>query len=127
MVGDTIVITITYADSVWVRPYVDDGNGSFDPETDFYFSPEDPEEGEEEIIIIDGDEDDESPDGDGKWQLTFDSGKAGEEDMLFILQGVKLFFSLSNNDGSDTGLATLDVLPLASVISTGIVAAGSRT
>jgi len=116
-VGDTIVITITYGGPVWVRPYVDNGDGIFNSETDFYFPPGDPKEGDEEIIVIDGDEDDETDDGDGKWQLTFYTGRAGEEDMLFILQGVKIFFSLSNSDGSDEGLATLDVLPPVSTTS----------
>lgn len=116
-VGDTIVINITYGDSVWVRPYVDNGDGIFDPETDFLFAPGDPKEDEEEIIVIDGDDDDETDDGDGIWQLTFYTGEAGEEDMLFILQGVKIFFSLSNSAGTDTGLDTLDVLPLVSETS----------
>ncbi len=116
-VGDTIVITISYADSVWIKPYVDNGDDSFDPETDFYFAPGDPEDDEEEIIIIDGDEDDETPAGDDEWKLTFYTGKAGEEDMLFILQGVKIFFSLSNRPVTDTGLYTLDVLPPVSTTS----------
>ncbi|MCH7938811.1 MAG: hypothetical protein IID13_03580, partial [Candidatus Marinimicrobia bacterium] len=116
-VGDTIAIIITYPDSVWIKPYVDNGDGSFDPETDFYFSPKDPEEGEEEIVIIDGDDEDETPAGDGKWKLTFNTGEPGEEDVIFSLQGVKLFFSLLNSAGTDTGLATLDALPLVSTTS----------
>ncbi len=116
VVGDTIVITITYGDSVWIEPYVDDGDGIFDKETDFYFAPDDPKDGEEGIIIKDGDDDDED-DATGVWQITFDTGKSDEGDILFSLQGVKIFFSLFNNDSTDTGLDTLDVLPLVSTTS----------
>ncbi|UCH62149.1 MAG: T9SS type A sorting domain-containing protein [Fidelibacterota bacterium] len=115
-VGDTIAIIITYSDSVWVRPYVDNGDGSFDSETDFYFAPSDPEEEEEEIVVVDGDEDDEDP-ATGVWKITFDTGRVDEGDIIFSLQGVKVFFSLSNSDGSDTGLDTLDVLPPVSETS----------
>jgi len=109
-VGDTIVMIITYGDSVWLEPYVDNGDGTFDPATDLYFYPGDGEDGDEEIVFIDGDEDDEDPTV-GVWQITFDTGAGDEESGLFMVQGTSLFLSLSNNDGSDTGLAALDVLP----------------
>jgi len=115
-VGDTIIITITYADSVRIKPFIDDGDGNFDPATDFFFAPDDPEEDPEDIIIIDGDEDDEDPAA-GVWKITFNTGRGDEEDMLFILQGVKIYFSLSNMAGTDAGLASLDVLPLVSETS----------
>lgn len=115
-IGDSIAIIITYADSVWIRPYVDNGNGIFDPQTDFYFSPKDPDEDDEEIIVVDGDEEDEDPTT-GVWKITFDTGKAEEGDILFSLQGVKVFFSLSNRGETDTGLDTLDMLPMVSTTS----------
>ncbi|MFB0516914.1 MAG: carboxypeptidase regulatory-like domain-containing protein [Candidatus Neomarinimicrobiota bacterium] len=116
-VGDTIAIVITYADSVWIELYVDDGDGEFDPGLDFYYFPGDPEGGMEEIVIMDGDWEDEDP-APGVWKITFDTGDIEEGAELFGLQGVRLFLYGYSRDMVDTGLATLDVLPPAS--TTGI-------
>ncbi|UCH09820.1 MAG: hypothetical protein JSU61_11485, partial [Fidelibacterota bacterium] len=110
-VGDTISIVINYASPVHIELWVDEGDGLFDPETDLWFSPGG-DEGDDEIIVQDGDEDDEDPTV-GVWQITFDTGEMKEGGELFGIQGARLFLHLYS-DALDTGTVTLDVLPPAS-------------
>jgi hypothetical protein len=111
-IGDTISIVINYAAPVTIELWVDEGDGTFDPETDLWFSPGDGEDGDDEIIVQDGDEDDEDPTV-GVWQITFDTGEMDEGGELFGLQGARLFLQFYS-DAPDTGSVTLDALPPAS-------------
>lgn len=89
-IGDTIILTITSTDTVYMELYVDDGDTLFDEFNDLWFDAED--KGQGYITIIDGDNDDEDPTA-GVWQLTLDTGDLGEGGEFFALQGVRLWFN----------------------------------
>lgn len=75
-------------DMVELEFYVDDGDGTFDPDADLYV--EIYEENDEGGWIVDGGEDDETPAGDGVWQITFDIVMIYEGNFLGV-QGATLF------------------------------------
>ena len=70
--------------------FVDDGDGAFDPASDFFFEEKSDDVIDEGIVIEDGDYDDETPAGDGIWQVTFVTGEGGDDAVMFILQGASL-------------------------------------
>lgn len=105
-IGDTIILTITSTDTVYLELYVDDGDLAFDAATDLWFDANDRDEGV--ITIIDGDFDDEDP-ATGVWELTFDTGDLGEGGEFFALQGVRLWFVFSTASGGYEGEVSLDI------------------
>jgi hypothetical protein len=113
--GDSMTITISGmgSDTVWIELYMDDGDGIFDPALDLWMGMED-----DDIFIYDGDPDDETPAGDGIWQVTFGTGEIGDDgpDPFFAVQGA-LIFIYGYTDSELEGLAQAEVLPPESTTS----------
>ena len=111
-IGDTITLRIYSSDPVSIELWVDEGDGAFDEGTDLWFSVGGDNGGDDEIIIQDGDMDDED-EAAGVWQITFNTGEMMEGGEIFSIQGAKLFLR-AYTDTPDTGHVALDVLPPAS-------------
>jgi len=107
--GDVFVFQIFSPNQVKLEFYVDDGDGIFDLLTDMLIT--DPGMDEEEIIVGDGDEIDETAAGDGVWQVTINTGQM-DGPWWLGLQGMTVFVSALDMTTLGEGLAVANVLPL---------------
>ncbi len=88
--GGAFVFQIFSYDTVLIEFYVDDGDNIFDPDLDFYVDID--EEDMKEIKVWDGIEFDESPPGDGIFQVTINTSNIDEGPGPFLgLQNAVIF------------------------------------
>jgi hypothetical protein len=100
-----ITFRVESANPVQLRFFVDNGDGYFTPGYEFEVMAED------SIIVMDGDEMDMSPAGDGVWEVTLDpeNDEIGEEMMFLIVPGLKFFLYGEDLVTMATGYAAVEV------------------
>ena len=100
-----ITFRVESANPVQLRFFIDNGDGNFTPGFEFEVLAED------SIIIMDGDEMDMSPAGDGVWEITLDpeNDEIGEDMMFLIVPGLKFFLFGQDILTMATGYATVEV------------------
>lgn len=97
--SDSLTITVVFSDSqttAEIEFFLDEGDGMFDPETDFDLLTV-LDIGEEVFIITDNEEEDENPD-EGIWEITI---LLQSSDFLFLgMEGATLFVTATDGGGS---------------------------